>query len=169
MLDGYFSEEITTNDRGGSQSRTRAAFHLIPSIVLFKLGETLNMGEKKYGRNNWQKISVEDHLNHAIQHIYGFLGGDSTEDHLTHALARLCFSLAMSCSENKKPPSSVDELLQTTKEIKNAINQAGHEQSKPTKFEGDSSSPDPWGSGRVRFDEVFNEFDPYQIPLAKKS
>jgi hypothetical protein len=41
---------------------------------------------QKFGYCNWENgMPVTDLLNHAIAHIYNFLGGDRSEDHLAHA------------------------------------------------------------------------------------
>lgn len=37
----------------------------------------------------------EDHLSHAIDHVYGVAMGDESEPHLTHAIARLVLARAI--------------------------------------------------------------------------
>lgn len=61
-------------------------FDLITPIGLRRLAETCAEGAAKYGDHNWQKgIPASEMLNHAIRHLYLWLGGDATEDHLAHA------------------------------------------------------------------------------------
>lgn len=74
----------------GKQSRIDVAFDLICPDALFALARVLQEGREK-GRTTegWKSIPTEDHLNHALMHIYGHLGGDRQEDHLQHAFCRL--------------------------------------------------------------------------------
>ena len=61
-------------------------YDLISPIGLEALARTYAEGAAKRGRNNWENgMPVNDLLNHAIAHIYKFLGGDRSEDHLGHA------------------------------------------------------------------------------------
>lgn len=92
MIDQYFTEEIITNEQGGSQSRCYTRFDLLPPVALFKVAEVLAQGAEKYGDTNWEQIPVNDHINHALNHIFGHLGDDNSEEHLSHALCRLLFA-----------------------------------------------------------------------------
>ena len=94
-LTQYFTDEVIENAEGGKQTAIKTAFHLIPSIVLFKVAETLYQGSLKYETDNWKRIPIDIHLGRCVQHIYAYLGNDTTEDHLSHALCRLCFAAAM--------------------------------------------------------------------------
>lgn len=91
----YFSEEITKNNEGGAQTVSKTAFHLIPTIALFRVAAVLHEGCEKYGERNWDKIPIPIHLSRAIQHLYAFISGDRTEDHLSHALCRVFFAAEM--------------------------------------------------------------------------
>ena len=94
-IEDYFSDNIVGDNTTGKQTQVRTAFHLIPSIALFKLAEILYEGSLKYDKDNWKKIDVDVHLSRCIQHIYAFLAKDKTEDHLAHALCRLVFAAAL--------------------------------------------------------------------------
>lgn len=87
---------VTVNENGGKQSDTPYGFHLVPSSAIFDAAKVLKYGADKYGETfehrNYNKISTVDHLNHALQHIYAFLAGDTQDDHLGHALVRLMFA-----------------------------------------------------------------------------
>ena len=87
---------VYENENGGKQSDTPYGFHLIPTSAIFDAAKVLKYGADKYGETfehrNYTKIDVEDHLNHALQHIYAFLAGDGQDDHLGHALVRLMFA-----------------------------------------------------------------------------
>jgi hypothetical protein len=91
----YFSDDIIENSEGGKQTAIKTAFHLIPSIALFKIAETLYEGSLKYETDNWKKIPIDIHLGRCVQHIYAYLANDKTEDHLSHALCRLMFATAI--------------------------------------------------------------------------
>lgn len=88
----YFTEETHTNEQGGKQSKTKCRFDLLPPAALFRVAEVLNEGAVKYGDNNWRQIEVNDHINHALNHLFAHLANDETEDHLSHAMCRLLFA-----------------------------------------------------------------------------
>jgi hypothetical protein len=92
---------ITTNERGGKQSATPYGFHLMDPKASFVLAEVLAYGATRYGRDNWRYIDVEDHLNHALQHIFAFLDGDTQDDHLEHALCRVHMAVAVDRQDPK--------------------------------------------------------------------
>lgn len=61
-------------------------YDLISPIGLAAVARTYAEGAEKFGVCNWENgMPVTDLLNHAIAHIYKFLGGDRSEDHLGHA------------------------------------------------------------------------------------
>lgn len=74
---------------GAKQSASPYRLDLIPPLSLFDVATVLAYGATKYGVDNWRGISVEDHLNHALQHIYAFLAGDRQDNHLGHATCRM--------------------------------------------------------------------------------
>lgn len=97
--------ETVINDKGGKQSKIPVRMDLIPAREILELGKILAEGGKKYGDWNWLKIDINDHLNHALHHIYAYLdapdgyNGTISEDEatrryteLTHALCRLLFA-----------------------------------------------------------------------------
>ena len=86
--------EIVTNEQGGKQSKAVAAFHLMDAPTMIRLGKVLQYGASRYGRDNWRKIPCEDHLNHALAHIFAAFAGDTQDDHLGHAFCRLMMACA---------------------------------------------------------------------------
>lgn len=86
---------VETTEGGGKQSYIPYAFHLIDPKAILALAKVLAEGERKYGRDNWRKISTESHLNHALTHIYAHLGGDTQDEHLEHAFCRLMMALGV--------------------------------------------------------------------------
>jgi len=87
-----FRDMTETNEQGGMQTSLPVRMDLIPARVLLKVAGVLKEGSDKYGENNWQSIAIDDHLNHALTHIYRYLDGDVSEPHLIHATCRLMFA-----------------------------------------------------------------------------
>lgn len=54
------------------------------------IAETHAEGDARYGMENWQKgLPVSNLLNHAMEHLFKMLAGDTTESHLEHAIWNL--------------------------------------------------------------------------------
>jgi hypothetical protein len=60
------NEPIITNDKGGMQARVLYGFHLCDPKAMLALAEVMQYGATKYARDNWRKISCEEHINHAF-------------------------------------------------------------------------------------------------------
>ena len=88
-------EETHVNEAGGAQSKLPIRPRLIPPEALIRLGEVVAFGAGKYAENNWRRIPYEDHIDHALYHLFSLIDGDTTDDHLGHALTRLAFAVAM--------------------------------------------------------------------------
>lgn len=86
-------DDIEVNARGGRQSRVASRLDLVPPSALLAVGEVMHFGAERYERNNWRRIDVDDHINHALVHIYKHLAGDDREPHLQHAATRLLMAL----------------------------------------------------------------------------
>jgi hypothetical protein len=78
----------------GLQTHIEARFDYVHPVVLKLLAECLGFGAKKYGNTNYRKISVQQHLNHAMNHINEHNRGDVDELHLVNALARIHFAIS---------------------------------------------------------------------------
>lgn len=100
---------MIVNELGGKQSKINGRFDLVPSGALAAAAEVLSEGAEKYGEYNWELISTEDHVNHALAHLNVFLSQrrDASreslghfdvslvrgeEDDLAHAIVRLMFA-----------------------------------------------------------------------------
>lgn len=82
------TQERREYDTGAVRSADceQTRYDLISPIGLERLARTYAEGAEKFGAFNWENgMPVNDLLNHAIAHIYKFLGGDRGEDHLAHA------------------------------------------------------------------------------------
>jgi hypothetical protein len=86
------SEDVETNRAGGKQSYTPARFDLIPPESMAQMAMVLKHGADKYGEENWQLIGTNDHVNHALQHLFCYLQSVELED-LAHALCRVAFAV----------------------------------------------------------------------------
>ena len=92
---GVAEEEMVENYNGGRQSKLDYRFDLIDTKAIFALANVLHTGEQEYGKDDWRKIDTEDHLNHALSHIYAYLAGDKQDNHLSHALCRCMMSIGV--------------------------------------------------------------------------
>lgn len=91
---GASVQELETKENGAQQTAIPFRFDLIDPIAMFELANVVASGAKKYKPNNWRGLTVEDHLNRVLAHVYAHLAGDKTDDHLEHALCRMMFAVA---------------------------------------------------------------------------
>jgi hypothetical protein len=88
---------VETNILGGKQSTSPYGFHLLPAKALFEVARIMKYGADKYNETledrNYLKVPLEQHLNHAIAHVYAFLAGDDSDDHLSHFATRAIMAL----------------------------------------------------------------------------
>ena len=85
--------EMVVNCEGGKQSHVPYRMDLVPPEAILEVGKVLSQGAVKYGENNWKLIKTNEHINHAISHLYAYLAGDMSDEHLAHATCRLLFAL----------------------------------------------------------------------------
>lgn len=108
--------EVVVNSSGGKQSKAVGAFHLLDSKVMIDLAKVLQRGEK-YGRDNWRLISCEEHLNHALCHVFAAMAGDTQDDHLEHALCRLMFACAMKEDGSLEARAEVSGMMPLSEDV----------------------------------------------------
>jgi hypothetical protein len=114
-VEGLSPDQPTvTNEKGGKQSDTPYGFNELPPLALFAEAKVLAQGAKKYGSRNWTNIPIEDHLNHALQHIFAYLAGDKSDHHLANLACRSHFALELQEREKqlfddtkKQPPGMI--------------------------------------------------------------
>lgn len=92
---------IVYNEQGGGQSDSPYRLDLVDPKALLDISKVLKEGADKYGENNWKKISINDHLNHLLVHVYAYLAGDESDKHLAHAACRAIFALGVELEEKK--------------------------------------------------------------------
>lgn len=92
-------DPIVTNAAGGSQSQLAARFDLIPPVAITLVAEVIASGANRNGVENWRKIPVEDHLNHALAHLFSAVKfllkhkKPAAREELSHAACRVLFAL----------------------------------------------------------------------------
>ena len=94
--------ETYVNEHGGKQSDSPYRFDLIPERALFEVARVFKEGAEKYGEDNWHKIPVHSQLNHALQHQYAHLAGDTQDEHLIHAACRALMALEVYLMEQEE-------------------------------------------------------------------
>ena len=92
------------------QSHVAARFDCIDPVVLKLLAECLGFGAAKYYPYSYHHIPVDDHINHALNHIneHRRLSQETRIDsademHLVNALARITFALSCLAQQGKYP------------------------------------------------------------------
>lgn len=85
----------TTHANGAKESDAPYAFTSVDGMALHRVAQIQHQGDQKYGVDNWRGISEDDHLNHALAHVFAHLAGDRTDDHIGHAAVRMLFALAV--------------------------------------------------------------------------
>lgn len=76
----YNSGAVRSKDAEGTR------YDLVSPIGLAAVAAACAEGAAKYGDFNWERgMPAADMINHALRHVYLFLGGDRSEDHLGHA------------------------------------------------------------------------------------
>ena len=82
---------------GAASSSTPYRFDLLPSLALAEVARIMAAGAEKYGEGNWKLLPANDHLNHAMQHIFAHTAGDTQEadelEHACHVATRVLFWL----------------------------------------------------------------------------
>jgi len=109
--------EIVTNPEGGKQSKVNYRLDLVDAKAFLELGRILAYGATRYAPNNWRKISEQDHLNHALIHIYADMAGDETDAHLSHAFCRVMMALAQRLATGKRPEYDKSLAAKTTDDL----------------------------------------------------
>lgn len=85
---------VIANARGAKQSDSAYKFTDFDACHVLRVAAVSGRGHKKYGPQNYLGIPTDEHIDHALAHIYAFQAGDEQEDHLAHAICRLYFAMA---------------------------------------------------------------------------
>ncbi len=104
-----FFEKFVTNEQGGQNSKIEGRYDLLPPFAIKELAKVYEEGAKKYEADNWKKVDVEDHINHALAHVFQYLKYNRRFDmnqakkypeeikieELSHAFCRLSMALEL--------------------------------------------------------------------------
>lgn len=110
QFDIQHSNEMVTGPNGERNHRLDYAFHKLDPHALYVLAGVVFHGAQDHGEDSWRNDTVESHVNHAIAHMYAWLGGDKSEDHLGHAFCRAMFAVALDGAEEAKPTKPETQL-----------------------------------------------------------
>lgn len=108
----FTTDEMITNEAGGKQSRSNGRADLIPPKALMEIAKVLGEGAVKYGDWNWKLIPINEHINHALIHMYAHLAGDTKETHLANAICRMMFALELLNEHDNKLDSHEQTYLE---------------------------------------------------------
>ena len=60
---------------------------MLPPHAVFAVAQVAKQGAEKYAETLWnrnyKRIPPEEHINHAVQHLFAYLAGDESDDHLS--------------------------------------------------------------------------------------
>lgn len=86
-------DEVVTNANGGSQSKIKLDWTLLPWGALVDVVKVLEAGASKYGVNNWQAITAHEQAQHRLHHAIASINADSQEERITHLTHEVCRAL----------------------------------------------------------------------------
>lgn len=92
---GCGKEEIVTNEQGGQNSKIVGRYDLFPPLAMQALAVVLEEGAAKYSPDNWKLVPIEDHINHALLHIFSFMTNFSDAEDLSHGMTRLVMAMQL--------------------------------------------------------------------------
>lgn len=84
--------ETHTNKNGGRSTKLRTVFTELPPYAMNEIAAVLGDGAAKYGSKNWHDLSVNEELDHALEHTFRFLITGELEE-LSHAATRMAMAL----------------------------------------------------------------------------
>lgn len=101
-------QPMVTRENGAKESASPYRFDILPPLAIADVAEVMAVGAIKYGIDNWKSLPAESHLNHAMQHIFAYIAGDTQEgdviEHARHVATRILFWL--NCLEETKQNES---------------------------------------------------------------
>lgn len=62
--------------------------------IILMIAKTMEYGIGRYKLNNWRLIPEEDHLNHALTHLFMAEIGNTEDDHIAHFYTRIMMAYA---------------------------------------------------------------------------
>lgn len=62
--------------------------------IVLMIAKTMEYGIDRYKLNNWRLIPEEDHINHALTHLFMAEIGNTDDDHIAHFYTRIMMAYA---------------------------------------------------------------------------
>lgn len=62
--------------------------------IILEIAKTMEYGIDRYKLNNWRLIPEEEHLNHALIHLFMAEIGNADDDHIAHFYTRIMMAYA---------------------------------------------------------------------------
>lgn len=81
----------------GTNQEYAFRFDLVDGPAMYEMAHVLYLGEKKYGKDNWRRYEVENHLNHIMAHCLAYLAGNRDDTHLANIMCNAMFAQAKEC------------------------------------------------------------------------
>lgn len=109
----YFIEAAIICDyMNGNTSKEEMVKRLLDHFddALILIAKTMEYGASRYKPNNWRLIPEEDHINHALIHLYAMDQGDTQDDHKGHFLTRIMMAYATKKSRGFDYTRYIDEV-----------------------------------------------------------
>lgn len=75
---------------------------LIDIAKTMEYGATKGNNGKGYPKDNWRLIPVEDHINHALIHLFAAERGDTQDDHMAHFYTRLMMAYGVTYQDKEE-------------------------------------------------------------------
>lgn len=70
--------------------------------IVLMIAKTMEYGIGRYKLNNWRLIPEEEHLNHALTHLFMAEIGNTDDDHIAHFYTRIMMAYATDPSNEFK-------------------------------------------------------------------
>ena len=102
-------KDLHINEKGGRKyDRNKPDWSLLTLKTLKPMVKILEMGAKKYERNNWQKVEPRRYFRALIKHISEWQSGEvldpeTQESHLAHAMCNLYFLMYFEQNDKLTP------------------------------------------------------------------
>ncbi len=97
-------------DKPGKQTDIKWSIYEYISPALLRIGAVAAEGLRKYGTDNWYRVSKRDDIEHAIHHLiialnmlegYPVPTEEQGDDHLAHAACRVMMAISQEEKENE--------------------------------------------------------------------
>lgn len=103
------SEEIEIGKQGGAGSKI-PWWELLDFRALDEIARVLEHGARKYARDNWRAVPVDEHIRHSVRHLFAvledgqqyqeYIAREKLLDELAHGACRALMALAVFLQES---------------------------------------------------------------------